>query len=86
VRETGGLADTVTNFDNDTADQGTGFVFQAEDADAVYNTLAWAIQTYHDKRTAWQRMQERAMRMDFSWERSARDYISLYDKIVERRT
>ena len=86
VRETGGLADTVTNFDDDAADQGTGFIFQAEDVDAVYNTLVWAIDTYRDKRAAWQRMQERAMRMDFSWERSAREYISLYDKIVERRT
>ncbi|MCC6616203.1 MAG: glycogen synthase [Anaerolineae bacterium] len=86
VRDTGGLADTVTNFDNDAADQGTGFIFQTEDVDAVYNTLVWAMQTYQDKRAAWQRMQERAMRMDFSWERSARDYITLYDKIVERRT
>ncbi len=86
VRETGGLADTVTNFDNKNADNGTGFVFQAEDADAVFHSLVWAIETYRNNPTAWKRMQERAMRVDFSWERSASEYIALYDKIVELRT
>ncbi|MEL7235286.1 MAG: glycogen/starch synthase, partial [Chloroflexota bacterium] len=43
VRETGGLADTVDNYDNGDGDIGTGFVFQWEEADAVYGTLRWAL-------------------------------------------
>ncbi len=85
VRETGGLADTVTNYDNGAADQGTGFVFLWEEPDAVYNTLVWAIESYRNRKTAWRRMQARAMLTDFSWERSAREYIALYDTIHQRR-
>lgn len=85
VRETGGLADTVTNYDNGPADQGTGFVFNWTESDALYNTLRWAIDTYHNRPEAWQRMQARAMKTDFSWARSARQYIDLYEQIMTRR-
>jgi starch synthase len=82
VRETGGLADTVPNYDNGAADQGTGFVFTWEQPDAVFNTLRWAINTYHENKPAWERMQKRAMQTDFSWDRSAQEYIKLYQKAV----
>ncbi len=49
VRETGGLADTVENYDNGPAEHGTGFVFNWEEYDAVLHTLRWAIDTYHHK-------------------------------------
>ncbi len=84
VRETGGLADTVENYDGAAADQGTGFRFQWETPDALLGTLIWALETYHQRRAAWQRMQERAMRTDFSWDRSAREYIDLYHEAVSR--
>ena len=77
VRETGGLADTVENYDNGLADQGTGFVFQWEDSDAVLGTLRWAVDTYRRKPQAWRRMQKRAMEIDFGWDRSARQYAEL---------
>ncbi|MCS6837005.1 MAG: glycogen synthase [Anaerolineae bacterium] len=85
VRETGGLADTVQNYDDGQADEGTGFVFQQEEARAVYNTLRWALATYHQRPQAWQRMQDRAMRQDFSWERSAREYMALYRRASDKR-
>jgi starch synthase len=85
VRETGGLADTVENYDNGPADQGTGFVFNWTETDAVYNTLKWAHNIYHTRQPAWQRMQARAMHQDFSWDQSARLYIDLYAKIIQRR-
>jgi len=85
VRETGGLADTVQNYDDGRADEGTGFVFQWEEAGAVYSTLRWALTTYHQRPQAWQRMQARAMRQDFSWERSARDYMALYRRASDKR-
>ncbi len=78
VRETGGLADTVINYDNDEADLGTGFVFQWQEAQAVEGTLVWALATFRDRRSAWQRMQKRAMQSDFSWEKSASQYAALY--------
>ncbi|HEX2907173.1 MAG TPA: glycogen synthase, partial [Phototrophicaceae bacterium] len=86
VRETGGLADTVVNYDSGPAEQGTGFVFQWEQSDALLHTIRWALDTYHQRRDAWQRMQRRAMQTDFSWENSARRYIEVYHKaLMERR-
>ena len=78
VRETGGLADTVQNYDDGVADTGTGFVFNWETPGALLETLRWATRTYWTRRDAWQRMQERAMRTDFSWTKSAREYIDVY--------
>ncbi len=80
VRETGGLADTVQNYDNHEGDFGTGFVFSWETSDAVLGTLRWALGTYHQRKHAWQRMQKRGMETAFSWETSARRYIELYQQ------
>jgi starch synthase len=79
VRETGGLADTVENYDNGPADRGTGFVFLFEEPDAVRLTLHWAIETYRQRRAAFERMQERAMRLDLSWDRPVQQYLALYE-------
>jgi starch synthase len=84
VRETGGLADTVQNYDNANADFGTGFVFQWETPDAVAGTLHWAIRTYFERPDAWRRMQYRAMTTDFSWATSARQYVNLYEQAVRK--
>lgn len=84
VRETGGLADTVQNYDNGEANHGTGFVFSWEESDAVLGTLRWALETYHTKRAVWRRMQQRAMQIDFSWEKSARQYQELYEKALAK--
>ena len=79
VRETGGLADTVINYDNADADAGTGFVFHWQEPSAVEGTLNWALDVYAHKPAAWRRMQERAMRADYSWANSAGAYIELYE-------
>ncbi|MBZ0301187.1 MAG: glycogen synthase [Anaerolineae bacterium] len=85
VRETGGLADTVANYDAGPADVGTGFVFNWTETDALYNTLRWAMDTFQQRRDAWQRMQARSMQTDFSWAKSARQYIDLYEQLNQRR-
>jgi starch synthase len=85
VRETGGLADTVVNYDNGSGETGTGFVFNWTEADALYNTLSWAVNTYLNRKDAWRQMQRRAMQTDFSWANSARQYIDLYQQIITRR-
>ncbi len=84
VRETGGLADTVHNYDNGNGEVGTGFVFLWEEADAVLNTLRWAIHTYRFNRISFERMQQRAMQIDFSWNKSAREYIELYERALSK--
>lgn len=85
VRQTGGLADTVSNYDNGEANSGTGFVFQWETPEAVLGTLRWAINTYYNNPKAWRRMQRRAMQVDFSWKNSAQQYIELYRKAIQKR-
>jgi starch synthase len=82
VRETGGLADTVDNYDNNQADKGTGFVFLWEEPEALLNTMRWALDVYRFRKQPWQRMQKRAMEGDFSWRRSAQIYMKLYDSIL----
>ncbi|MCU0511098.1 MAG: glycogen synthase [Anaerolineae bacterium] len=84
VRETGGLADTVINYDNGDGDVGTGFVFQWEEPEAVLGTLRWALETYYNRPKAWRRMQRRAMQMDLSWSSSAGQYIEVYELATRR--
>lgn len=85
VRETGGLADTVQNYDNEDADLGTGFSFQWEQVEAIYNTTMWALETFWNRKDAWVRMQRRAMETDFSWTKSARQYVDMYQRALQKR-
>lgn len=84
VRETGGLADTVQNYDNGAAEVGTGFVFLWETPDAVLGTLRWALETYRQRPEAFRRMQQRAMQTDFSWTKSAAEYVRVYERAFKR--
>ncbi len=83
VRETGGLADTVVNYDNGPADHGTGFTFLFEEPEAVRLTLHWAIHTYRSRRATFERIQERAMRTDWGWERPVQQYLKLYEGALD---
>ncbi len=85
VRNTGGLADTVENYDNGNGEHGTGFVFSWEESQAISGTLRWAFQTYTKNRAAWHRMQQRAMQQDFSWDKSAQQYIKRYQQAYKER-
>ena len=80
VRAVGGLADTVRNFDPVTG-AGTGFAFEEYSASALLGTLRWALRTYED-RDAFRRLQRSGMEQDFSWDRSAREYVSVYERAV----
>ena len=84
VRETGGLADTVINYDNADADVGAGFVFQWQETGAVEGALDWALDVYAGRPAAWRRMQERGMRADFSWTKSAGEYMTLYEDAIAK--
>ena len=84
ARETGGLADTVVNYDDADADVGTGFVFHWQEPGAVEGTLDWALDVYEGRPAAWRRMQERGMREDFSWAKSAGEYCALYEDALAK--
>jgi len=84
VRRTGGLADTVENFDQETG-EGTGFMFDDLTPRAIYDTVGWAVWTFYNKRDELERMRRRGMAKDFSWERSARRYAELYAGLAASR-
>jgi starch synthase len=84
VRATGGLVDTVANYDEATGD-GTGFVFHDLTPDALANTIGWALSTWHDRPQHVAAMRARGMARDFSWERAAAEYERLYLAAYARR-
>lgn len=83
VRATGGLADTVTDYDA-TAESGDGFVFVPYEPLALFAAIVRAIEAYRH-RASWQRLITRAMAADHSWDASARRYVELYQKALALR-
>jgi len=84
VRATGGLADTVRQYDERTG-EGTGFLFDHLDAQSVHDTVGWAVSTWFDRPAHVAKMRQAAMAEDFSWARSAEAYEGLYARAVARR-
>lgn len=84
VRATGGLEDTVDNYDSDTG-EGTGFKFWEPTADALHHTLHWVIDTYEQRPHHIAAMQQRAMAQSFPWTNAARTYSEVYQKARTNR-
>jgi len=80
VRAVGGLMDTVRNY-NPRTGEGTGFSFADYSAQALLDTLRWALGVYGD-RGVWERIQRTGMRQDFSWDASARQYVKVYERAI----
>ena len=81
VRRTGGLADTVEDFDGA---GGTGYVFDAYDAGALLGAIERALSTYRDPQ-AWRALMRRGMARDSSWEPSARRYVEVYRDVAAHK-
>lgn len=77
VRETGGLKDTVEPY-NEFEGTGTGFSFTNYNAHEMLGTIRYAEQIYYDHKKDWNKMVERGMKADFSWENSAKQYEEMY--------
>src|SRR4029077_11739816 len=77
VRATGGLDDTIQNFDAK-SQQGTGFKFESYDGPAMLDSVRAALQAYRDPK-AWRALQANGMAKDFSWKTSALSYVTLYE-------
>jgi starch synthase len=82
VRAVGGLKDTVEDYDREKS-TGTGFVFQSYAPESLLEAVDRALELFQEKRP-WTDLRRRAMSMDFSWDRSARAYGSLYQQLLHR--
>ncbi|MDD5423231.1 MAG: glycogen synthase GlgA [Candidatus Omnitrophota bacterium] len=83
VRQTGGLKDSVTEFDPKTLD-GNGFTFEEYRADLLFAAIKRALNLYRNK-NMWSKLVSKVMGLDFSWEKSAAEYIRLYDRMLGPR-
>lgn len=77
VRETGGLKDTVEPF-NEYDSTGTGFSFANYNAHEMFDTIRYAENIYYNNKREWNKMIDRAMSTDYSWNQSAIKYEQLY--------
>jgi len=85
VRATGGLVDTVENYEAG-REHGTGFSFNDATPEALLGTLIWAGDTYYDRPADFIGLQQRGMARDFAWRQSAERYVDVYHWAVQART
>jgi len=83
VRATGGLHDTVSEFDP-VRGTGNGFVFEKFDAGEMVAALDRMIATFHDRAT-WRRLMANCFASDFSWERAAHQYLEWFTRLRKAR-
>ena len=81
VRETGGLKDTVEPY-NEFENSGTGFSFKNFNAHEMLATIRYADKVYYDKKREWNKMVDRAMARDYSWNSSAKQYEEMYNWLI----
>lgn len=81
VRETGGLKDTVEPY-NEYESTGTGFSFTNYNAHEMLGTIYYAEKIYYEKKREWNKIVDRAMAADFSWNASAKKYQEMYDWLI----
>ena len=79
VRATGGLKDSIQDLGGE---DGNGFTFQSYNAHDMLGAVKRALGLYSDKE-AWQKVVVHAMECDFSWKKSAGEYIAMYRRILE---
>ncbi|MFA4941502.1 MAG: hypothetical protein WC582_02805, partial [Patescibacteria group bacterium] len=75
VRSTGGLADTV--------DKKVGFSFSDFTAEAFEKSFKETLDLYYKKSNKWKKMQKNCLKKDFSWNKSAKEYLKLYKKLIK---
>ncbi len=80
VRHTGGLVDTVIDYNPNTR-TGTGFCFDRYNSLELFAALVRARESFRDQ-DKWQQLQKRDMAQDFSWQKSAQEYIKMYEELV----
>ena len=79
VRATGGLEDTIDEFDPRTKN-GTGFKFGLYDSKAFLSAIQRAMDLWSDRET-WEILMRKGMAADYSWDLSAERYLNLYQSL-----
>jgi len=84
VRSTGGLADTITDFTEETQRNETanGFSFEEYTPRALLDTIRRAVKVYATGE--WHKLVVRGMQQDWSWTRSAREYVDMYEQTLAK--
>jgi starch synthase len=80
VRRTGGLVDTVS-FHDPIQEKGTGFSFDRYEPLDLFTCMIRTWESFRYKQD-WQKLQQRAMTQDFSWYKSALEYLKIYKQIT----
>lgn len=81
VRKTGGLNDTVINYNNE---KGNGFVFKNYNVKEFYKTYKLAYDLYYKNLNAWHQLINNAFNTDVSFDKSAREYECVYQKVLNK--
>lgn len=84
VRATGGLDDSVENFDEKTG-AGDGFKFWSHNAQALYNTIGWAVWTWYNNQEGLKKMRKNGMVKRFTWDAAAARYEELYRAALKKK-
>ncbi|MCC5466634.1 glycogen synthase GlgA [Pelosinus baikalensis] len=82
VREIGGLQDTVRSYNQEIC-EGNGFTFVNYNAHEMADTINWALRTFQDKE-CWNKIVKNAMQSDYSWQKSAKEYKEMYQKLIKQ--
>ncbi len=80
VRGVGGLEDTIVDYTG-SPETGTGFKFYDYTEKALLDGITRALKAYRNQEI-WQSIIKRCMNQDFSWEKSAQEYVNLYEKAI----
>ena len=83
VKSTGGLVDTICDYTKDSR-RGNGFVFEKSVPSSFLNAIKRAHEVFSRKKE-WEHLIKKAMKYSFSWRKSARDYILLYNRCLSLR-
>jgi starch synthase len=83
VRATGGLRDTVSEFDPLTG-RGNGFVFERSEPEALLAATARAVRTFRNP-SLWKQLMDNCFSADFSWLRRAKQYLAWFKQIHSER-
>ena len=81
VHETGGLKDTVIPYNQFTG-EGNGFSFKRFDTGDFSNMVHYALGVYYNQKEAWYYLIQHAMTRDFRWEKPAKDYLRIYQQLL----
>ncbi|MGL4593599.1 MAG: glycogen synthase GlgA [Thermoguttaceae bacterium] len=86
VHDTGGLADTVVDLNENTLENATatGFSFFADNVDDLNNAIWRSLDVYWNHQETWKQMVRNGMRQDWSWKRSAEQYVRFYEKLLKK--